>query len=271
MVISEVLVNSDQATAVVQWSEPCPNTTCLGATGATARPNGQTDHFADWPRDRSGGHLFRPWRSQLQLHAAQLLHPGRGVDAARLDLSDAATVDEHLLHGLRDPRLTRSAASSLRGLVSRRHRRYGTRQPSIAIVSCLGRAWIRSGRRRDAGSEANPRWFLRLPRLFASCAASSPRAQDGVAVRPIAAFAVSSPGARTSPARSRADLRARDVRGRRRAGFASVRQMRGVRHRVEQGAQRRAEVCADRRLVEQAGRGAGLQLRRDLRLERRDP
>jgi len=42
MVVSEVLVNSDQTTAVVQWSEPCPNTTCLSSIGATARPNGQT-------------------------------------------------------------------------------------------------------------------------------------------------------------------------------------------------------------------------------------
>jgi len=42
MVVSEVLVNSDQMTAVVQWSEPCPNTTCLSSIGATARPNGQT-------------------------------------------------------------------------------------------------------------------------------------------------------------------------------------------------------------------------------------
>jgi Flp pilus assembly protein TadG len=42
MVVSEVLVNPDQTTAVVQWSEPCPNTTCLSSIGATARPNGQT-------------------------------------------------------------------------------------------------------------------------------------------------------------------------------------------------------------------------------------
>jgi Flp pilus assembly protein TadG len=42
MVVSEVLVNSDQATAVVQWSEPCPNTTCLSATGVAVRPHGQT-------------------------------------------------------------------------------------------------------------------------------------------------------------------------------------------------------------------------------------
>jgi hypothetical protein len=34
MVVSEVLVNSDQATALVQWSEPY--------NGATARPHGQT-------------------------------------------------------------------------------------------------------------------------------------------------------------------------------------------------------------------------------------
>jgi Flp pilus assembly protein TadG len=42
MVVSEVLVNSDETTAVVQWSEPCPNTTCLSTTGAAVRPNGQT-------------------------------------------------------------------------------------------------------------------------------------------------------------------------------------------------------------------------------------
>lgn len=41
MVVSEVLVNSDQTTAIVQWSEPCPNTTCLSTTGVGVRPQGQ--------------------------------------------------------------------------------------------------------------------------------------------------------------------------------------------------------------------------------------
>jgi Flp pilus assembly protein TadG len=41
MLISEVQVNSDQVTAVVQWSEPCPSSACPN-NGLTARPLGQT-------------------------------------------------------------------------------------------------------------------------------------------------------------------------------------------------------------------------------------
>lgn len=41
MVVSEVVVNSDQATATVQWSEPCPSATCPATTSAMVRPNGQ--------------------------------------------------------------------------------------------------------------------------------------------------------------------------------------------------------------------------------------
>jgi hypothetical protein len=36
-----VQVNSDQVTAVVQWSEPCPSSACPN-NGLTARPLGQT-------------------------------------------------------------------------------------------------------------------------------------------------------------------------------------------------------------------------------------
>jgi Flp pilus assembly protein TadG len=42
MVVSEVLVNSDEKTAVVQWSEPCPNTTCLSGSGVAVRAKGTT-------------------------------------------------------------------------------------------------------------------------------------------------------------------------------------------------------------------------------------
>lgn len=42
VVVSEVKINSDQATATVQWSEPCPTTACLSTTGVAARPYGQT-------------------------------------------------------------------------------------------------------------------------------------------------------------------------------------------------------------------------------------
>jgi Flp pilus assembly protein TadG len=41
MLISEVQVNSDQVTAVVQWSEPCPSSACPN-NALTARPLGQT-------------------------------------------------------------------------------------------------------------------------------------------------------------------------------------------------------------------------------------
>ena len=66
------------------------------------------------------------------------------------------------------------------------------------------------------------------------------------------------------------------ARGRRRSPsglpFASLRQVRGLHDRVEERLQRSAEVRAvEPCVVEQAGRGARLKLRADMRLERLDP
>ena len=74
MVASEVLVNADQVTATVQWSE--------AYNGGTARTHGTTVTLPTGMGTGQAGKLFRARRSLLHLYAAQLLHAALADDPA---------------------------------------------------------------------------------------------------------------------------------------------------------------------------------------------
>ena len=82
MLATEVLINSDQTTATVQWSEPY--------NGATVRAAGSTVTLPTGLGTGQAGNYFVMGEVYYNLHAAQPVYPDHGDDAARRDLSDAA-------------------------------------------------------------------------------------------------------------------------------------------------------------------------------------